>query len=245
MKIYAALLSIHDFFHFASKDYGGGVTEKVIHNTALMYSLNRHIPTLQRVASGNIPHYEEDLERFQIYSTPAQLSTNEAVLGLQKIDWHIFGGMIKITYNSVDSPLVFSMEGPSFLREVSPSLKEAVPKMGSYLKLPPLSNFNFFTIGGKGPNIVRIGKKLPAARVSYTEVKDVVEKTGRFKASHLINLLDLPYSTKLRSGTIIRIPPSPITMAAELEGAYLEGCIGNKKVFIAKPSIERFSGVFK
>lgn len=245
MEIYTALLSTHDFFHFASKDYGGGVTENVIHNTALMYSLNRHIPTVQRVASGNIPHYEEDFKRFQIYSTPAQLSTDEAILGSQRIAWRNFGGMIKITYNSVDSPFVFSMEGPSFLREVSPSLKEAVPKMGSYLKLPPLSTFTFFTIGGRGPNLIRIGKKLPPARVAYTQVKDVVEKTGRFKASHLVNLLDLPRSTKLRSGTIIRIPPSPITMGAELDGTFLEGKVGKKRFFIAKPSAKHFKGVFK
>lgn len=244
MDAYAAFLSPHDFFHFASKDYAGGVMEKIIHNTALMYALNRHIPTLQRVASGNIPHYDEDFSLFQLYSTPAQLFSDIAVIGLKVARWLNIEDMVRITYNSVDSTLVFSMEGPSFLREARPGLKEVFPKMGSYLNFPPLSTFTFFVLGGKGSKIIRIGKKMPPARVAYTHIEDLEEKTGRFKASHPVNLLDLPSSTKLRSGYLIRVPPSPIAMDAELNGAYFEGKVNRKRVYIAKPNIKRFLGVF-
>lgn len=244
IKTYAAFLSPHDFFYFASKDYGIGLTEKAIHNTALMYALNRHIPTLQRVVSGNLPHYEEDFGLFQLYSTPAQPLSQIAVVGSKTLPWLNPEGMIRITYNTVDSPIVFCMEGPSLLRKARRGLKEVFPKMGSYLTFPPLSTFTFFVLGGKGSKLIRIGKKMPPARVTYRLVKNLKEKIGRFKASHPINLLDLPPSTKFLSGYLVRMPPSPIAMDAELDGTYLEGTINRKKVRIAKPNVKRFPGVF-
>ena len=72
MKGYLTIIVTHDFLSYATRDYNSQVfTEDYIGNYALIYALNGHINTIQRIHSGTKPFYLEDMKKIEIYSTPA------------------------------------------------------------------------------------------------------------------------------------------------------------------------------
>ena len=117
----------------------------------------------------------------------------------------------KITWNSV---------GESLLDKMQPD-RLNIPKVGAYYKFPPLSSFYFYTVGGSVPSVFRIGKKYSTARLNVIALESE-EKKGMFQPTCPVNVSDLPKETKIRKGSILTIPPTPLLIASELEGSYLE-----------------------
>lgn len=234
MEAYRCILTLHDFFFYISREFRVGVPAPFINNTALLYALNRYLPEVQRLISGTKPHYSQDFPIFSLYATPASLYNDKRVsIGEKESLWQHESEPVKISYNSVDSPLVFMMKPETV----------ALPKVGAYFKYPPLNTFEFFTIGGKGNNLIRIGKKLVPARLKYTKLQNVEKKSGKFKPNHAVNLLDLPKETEVLKGTLHIVPPTSIMSNAELNGQYLIGKINTKTFRVAKPDFTKYSGI--
>jgi CRISPR type I-D-associated protein Csc1 len=91
-----------------------------------------------------------------------------------------------------------------------------------------MSSFYFYTIGKPIPRVIRIGKKYIPARLNVTPLSSE-EKSGVFQPTCPVNVTDLPKKTQIRSGSILTIPPTPVLLASELEGVYLE-CLDAKGV---------------
>ena len=240
MEIYRALISFHDFFFYASREYGGrAITEELIHNYALMYALNN----FSRLVAKPTPYYEDDLPKFSIYATPARPYRGIAFVSRRKFNWD-WNDPVWISYNAIDSYLLFSMEKEKILNR-----KFVVPKYGAYQRYPPLDTFEFFVIGKKpGRSLIRIGKKLAPARVRYFKCVEIKERRGLFSPSHIVNAYEIRNTHEIVSGTILTIPPTPVIIDARLRGSYYECRYLNennneKKAIIVKPDPQFYKGV--
>jgi len=216
MDVYLAKAKTHDFLFFATRELKTGTCEKYINNTALLYAVNT-FSKVGRTVSGTRPFYEEDWGKFLIYATPARIC-NEVE-------------PVKVSYNAVDEPLAFRMEDAG--------VKRAIPKYGSYYRFPPGTEFNFYTIGGKGPEIIRLGKKGCVCRVKYEKL-DVKLRRGRFRPTHPVNPRHMPPDFVLMGGIEVRIPPIRLFDSVVAEGEYASD--GNHTVAI--PDKKLFRGVF-
>ncbi len=221
------LMTCHDFLYYASQDYGAVARpSNIIGNYALMYALNRQTPAIRRLTSQNSPHYEEDLPRMPVYAPPAGFvddvpyhlpgSTDRwfrkqvPLCGTTRVPWKQ-GSAQMITWNSIGESLLDKMEQDNL----------NLPKVGAYYRHPPLSFFYFYSIGLPVPSVVRIGKKYIPARLAITPL-NVITKIGVFQPTCPVTVADLPENTKIRSGSLLTIPPTPVVLAAELEGPYFE-----------------------
>jgi hypothetical protein len=201
---------------------------------------------VQRTASGSKPHYEEDWEKFEVYTTAGILEQPKlAIIGNQKnyLSRSDDYGMnpVKITYNSVDSTELVSMERSVFHRKEA---KLNFPKLGAYLCYPPLTIFRFFTLGGKGNSIIRIGKKSPPARVIYEELQEIRSEHGVFQPDHAVQLADLPPETKVIDGNFTVLPNGLVLTRGKLEGPYFVGTLEKRNYVVAKPNEHLFSKIF-
>jgi CRISPR type I-D-associated protein Csc1 len=216
------------------------MTTDVINNLALLYAINMFVK-VHRNASGNAPHYPDDLPRFMIYASPAQLlNSGETVIGAESLDFTHSTSPVKITYNGVDSTNIFSVETGIFHQKQK---KLAHPKLGSYYKYPPLATFRFYTINGIGPRVLRLGKKMSPAVVKYEPVVDLKARVGEFQPDHPINLSDMPGETTILSASIVNLPNGVIAKQARLKGPYLEGSCSGERQVIAVPDQTRYPGV--
>lgn len=221
------LMTCHDFLYYASQDYGSVARPAdIIGNYALMYAINRQVPQIRRLTARNTPYYDEDLQRMQVYTTPASfvdvfpvyqtggasrwLRTQVQLCGSMKEAWSR-DPPVMITWNSIGESLLDKMEQDNL----------NLPKVGAYYRHPPLSFFYFYSIGLPVPSVVRIGKKYIPARLAITPL-NVNTKTGVFQPTCPVTVADLPENTKIRSGSLLTIPPTPVVLAAELEGPYFE-----------------------
>ncbi len=212
-------LTSHDFFFYASQDYGASARPVgLIGNYALMYGLNRYTPNVRRtISSGNKPHYDEDLPRMSVYATPAAPTSDFSIdcrprIGADRISFESDLILTELTWNSTGSSLLWTM----------PKEKINIPKTGSYHKFIPLTTFYFYTVGGKLPGILRVGKKYTSARLEMIPL-EVEMKEGRFVATCPVNLIDLPEETEILSGSLVKVPPAPLLLDAELKGRYVQG----------------------
>jgi CRISPR type I-D-associated protein Csc1 len=221
MEVYLAKLETHDFFFFVTRELKLGVTERYINNTALLYALN-NLSEVNRVLSDNRPHYEEDWRKFSIYATPARIQE--------------FKEAVKISYNSVDESIIFKMEDEG--------VKRTFPKYGAYHRFPPKTEFIFYTIGGKGPGVVRVGKKSCPCRVRYKKLKIEAINKGKFRATHPVNPRHMPADLFIIDGLEVPIPPIRIFDNVLAEGEYIKASYGNKTHFIAIPDRKLFKRVF-
>lgn len=221
MDIYLAVLKNHDFLFFVSRELKIGISERYINNTALLYAVNR-FSGVNRVASGTRPHYEDDWEKFSVYTTPAKI--------LKEID------PVKMSYNAVDESTTFKMEDIG--------VKKAIPKFGAYYKFPPGTEFYFYTIGGRGPSIIRVGKKSCPCRIIYKKLEVLEIKKGRFKPSHPVNPRHMPQDFAIIDGNAISIPPITIFDDVIVEGEYIIASDENKRHVIALPDKILFGRVF-
>lgn len=241
MRIYKATITIHDFFFYISREIRLGTPSEVINNTALLYAINTLIAKSQRNAAGNKPHYEEDYRLFPIYTTPAALvDSAEVVLDNSLKKFEHSTTTQKISYNSVDSTFLVSMETSVFHTH---ELKLAHPKLGSYMKYPPLTTFTFFTLGGIGARVVRLGKKLSPATIFYQELEESEFKKGFFKPDHPVAIKDMPEESRLIDGNIQFLPNGLIAVNAQIDGPYYQGKINGKTYYIAAPKKTMFPSV--
>lgn len=249
INIYRVVISAHDFLFYVSREYGGkSYFSPYISNVALMYALNRSLSPVQRVVSGTQPHYEEDLQRFTLYATPAasqhNLSEIRALVCGENIPW-MWSPAVELSFNSVDSPFVFSTQ-----KEAITHRKLAMPKWGTYMKYPPLNTFEFFIIGdGIGPRVIRLGKKMAPVVASYTKCEEVKEKSGEFRPSHPVNWYDIKETHQFHDGSVIMQPWVPLIVSARLEGhyyrcSYIDEFGRKREATIAKPNPERYPMVF-
>lgn len=226
MLVNLVLMTCHDYLFYASRDYDSmAQPSNIIGNYALMYAINRGIPEIRRLASGNVPHYDEDLPRMQVYATPAafvddfpssgrscQWFAQQLQLGgTKKTRWHA-NPLVMITWNSTGASLLDKMQQNNL----------NVPKKGAYYKYPPLRSFYFYAVGTPIPSVIRIGKKYIPARLASEQV-EMDFKSGIFKPTGPVTVADLPSETEILSGSILTIPPAPVLASSELEGEYLEG----------------------
>ncbi|MHA1606992.1 MAG: type I-D CRISPR-associated protein Cas5/Csc1 [Candidatus Freyarchaeota archaeon] len=220
MNVYQVKLTTHDFLFFVTRELRVGVVEKYINNTALLYAINIFSP-VHRVVSGTRPYYEEDWSKFSIYATPAKLLHDRET--------------VKISYNSVDEDIAFKMEEER---------KRAFPKYGAYQMFPPDTQFFFYTIGGKGPETIRLGKKSCICRLKYEKLKVESIKRGEFTCSHPINPRHMPTDFTIKEGTLIPTPPIPLFDNVTARGEHIIAEDGGRKHYIAIPDKTLFNGVF-
>ncbi len=241
-------LTSHDYLLYASQDYGATARPVyVLNNYALMYGLNRQVREVRRLLSGNIPHYDEDLPRMPIYATPARpthetdaFSTKSGGfprlerrprVGDEFIGFEANLDLDRATWNSVGESLLWAME----------TAKINIPKLGVYYRLSPLVTFYFYTIGQSPPSIFRIGKKHSVARLHTVPLKGT-RKSGRFRPTCPVNVIDLPDETEIIRGALITVPPAPLLFDAELDGEYIEGQDSTGTIHqIPVPNVERFA----
>ncbi|MEM2900680.1 MAG: type I-D CRISPR-associated protein Cas5/Csc1 [Thermoplasmata archaeon] len=235
-------LSPHDFLFYVSHEVRLGMPEPYINNSALLYAFNTHLE-IHRNASVQKPHYEEDRSKFEIYSTPAlieesmQYSKEQRsgkggviLIGNNEFYWKdVSREMQKITYNSVHEKTLTTED-----QNVN------LPAMGKYLKFKPLTPFKCYVFGGKGPAIIRLGKKLTPVRVLYKEIL-LKKENGKFSPSHPVNILELPKTTKIIDGKIIYMPPWPLLIDGKLDGNYLIN--EETKTIIAEPDWNLYTSV--
>ena len=249
ISIYRVVISAHDFLFYVSREYGGrSYFSPYISNVALMYALNRSLSPVQRVVSGTKPHYEEDMQRFTIYATPAASQQNLSKIRVSvcgnNISW-VWSPAVELSFNSVDSSFVFSTE-----KERITHKKLAMPKWGTYMKYPPLNTFEFFILGGGiGPRVIRLGKKMVPVVAAYTECTKIKERSGEFQPSHPVNWYDVKDSHQFNEGSIVIQPWVPLIVSAKLKGPYYQCSyvdeFGRKqKARIAKPNPKQYPMVF-
>ena len=221
------LMTCHDYLFYASQDYGSiARPADIIGSYALMYAMNRQTSEVRRAVSGNKPHYDEDLPKMRVYATPAafvdDFPYNPSGSGSRWLGHQVqLGGTLEqtwrrgspemITWNSIGEGLLDKMQQDNL----------NIPKIGAYYKHPPMTSFYFYAIGDPIPSVIRIGKKYTPARLSVIPVKSE-EKSGVFQPTCPVNMADLPKETQIRRGSILTIPPTPILVASELEGKYIE-----------------------
>lgn len=222
----------HDFLFYVSQEQESGYPAPWLHNTALLYAFNRDVPEVSRNATGVVPLYEEDRPRFRRYVTPAVLHSEQ--------------GPVRISWNAVDSTVVFRMEK----EQVVPAKKLVVPKFGAYYRyVPEVTRARVYLLGPRASRIVRLGKKLAtvATRIEAEFVASV--RSGRFAAAHPVNILDLnPDVTRLVEGQLCPLPPYPLYYPAVLDGSFVElAARSSERGFplgIALPDRDRFPRVF-
>jgi hypothetical protein len=121
--------------------------------------------------------------------------------------------------------------------------KLAHPKLGGYMKYPPLTSYEFFIIGNTGPRVMRLGKKLSPVTSLAQKLEHVELKNGVFYPNHPVSVSDLPAESKLLEGKIIILPNGLIATEAKLQGAYYEGKLGEETLRVAAPKCELFPNV--
>lgn len=209
------MITVHDFFKYASRELGGvAVSAPLIHNTALLYAINRQ-EQVHRIVSGLKPHYDEDFPKFSVYITPARLLEHKTseVIGNEVMDFPLQPDPVKMTYNAVNT-----------ITQLTETGRIAVPNLGAYLSYPPLSTFLAYSLGGTPPPLIRIGKKLITARILVKPLKIVkINETSdhEFIPSHLVNPTDLPSDAKILEAEIYPMPPVSVLLTARIRGPHL------------------------
>jgi hypothetical protein len=202
-----------------------------------MYALNTLELTTQRIVSATIPYYikkdkpnPEELAKFSVYATPASRSDEAPIIGfgqesMMKASIPFPEAPVQITWNAI-------REGQVSTTELAKKL--VYPKFGTYTKQPPLSTFQFYTIG-MGPSIIRIGKKDAIARIDYEELEvfktiRISELTNPLLIHHPVNPLDLPSGVNPRFTMMYLMKPSRLLLGVELTATSVD----NKTIAVAK-----------
>jgi CRISPR type I-D-associated protein Csc1 len=233
MEAYRCILSAHDFLFYVSKELKVGVPSDIISNTALLYAFNSHTTAAHRNASGNTPHYQEDMARFSIYSTPAKLLGRDLVIMRGELEeWGgVSRNLERLTYNAVQT-----------VNNITDST-QVVPSMGHYMMYPPLTPFECFLIGGRGSAVIRLGKKLPPVRAVYQRLENVEHNTGTFRPSHPVNSKDIHQATEILECSVEVMPPAPVYRTSKLKGDHITGEIQGKKYRVALPNPDIYSSI--
>lgn len=236
-RIYLCRIVTHDFFFFTRLGFGDTKTPEYIGNYALMYSLNRLIPLVQRNASGTKPYYTEDIPKFKIYATPATPAEQDRVFRIDgsSFNWRS-AGKVMITYNSVNT-----VSNTTSYAKTDPRAKMNFPLLGRKERDPPLTCYQFYAIGGEPQQLVRLGKKMTAVRITSEPLFIQRHNDGGFEPSHPINPSDV--SAEIIEGTLFPQFP-PLILGAKMKGEHYI-CLDshNKKHIVAMPKKDLYTGV--
>jgi CRISPR type I-D-associated protein Csc1 len=245
-----AVLTCHDYLFYASQDYNSSARpSEVIGSYALMYALNRRITRVQRCVSDNVPHYDEDMEHMTTYATAAahwsaygpepRASTQpslvrEGAIGVIQSGGSNLPELEKMTWNSIGESLLDIMKQDNL----------NVPKTGVYYKLTPPTVFYFYTLGERPSSVIRIGKKLSAARIVTHQLEAAIE-TGEFRPTCPITVVDLPGETEILEGSIMTVPPTPVLVNSRLRGEHVRATDerGHQHRFPV-PRLDRFAAAW-
>ncbi|MCK4260566.1 MAG: type I-D CRISPR-associated protein Cas5/Csc1 [Halanaerobiales bacterium] len=168
VRLFRCKMIAHDYLWFASFDVSGvALTERVVHNYALSYALNRYDRGLMKQSP---PEYEKDLSNMDIYATPA---------------WGYQVATTTFTYNALDTKTL----------RTDALEKRNTPKLGKKTMIDPGSQFSFyiFTLSNQPPGLIRLGKKRSPMRLNYWEMSNPVAIFSEKEVliDHLVNPLDL------------------------------------------------------
>ena len=195
--VYRCELIPKDFLFFVSNEFNTSTyMQPVIHNYALTYALARQfIVGFQGVT----PRYEE-LETFENYATPA--------IALQDPKF------VTHTYNSVCS------------RTNRTRSVYNIPSLGRNQKIMPESTvfqFLVFSVDGRIPSHIRVGKKSCISEVRATKLKivEVVEDPSEpIDVKVCYNILDLSSNDIILSADMLLMYPSPVARSMTVRAPY-------------------------
>lgn len=239
MKLYKCQLEPHDFLFFASRDLAKiGITEKIIHNTALNYAINY---TSRVISFSSQPDYNRDIQKFSIRVTPAY--------PLQRIS------EVGFSYNAVNDI------------DVSTDAVGNYPTVGKYYKIDlgliqviggkknfKATKLEFFALSfGDLPlrRIIRLGKKDNCCIVKSEELQEVkfkeTSKQNIVKPSHPINPLEFRGNFALDSRfpiVLLHMPPHHLITNCGIEGGkYLEAKDAEHKKYYIFPPKDRLEEI--
>ncbi len=215
MKLFRCRLTLHDFLFFSSYEANKLVrTEKVIHNYALTYALNNISRVLNKES---IPRYDEDLRNQSVYTTPARLIIEK--------------GMVTHTYNALNERTMATDTG-----------NVVYPDHGKYIKLLPLSEFEFFAFSindEKIRRVVKVGKKDSVAIITSEELGwKFIDQREKRRCAHIVSPTELPEYLELSinelSGFYL-IPPSYLYDNVTFTGKYILGKLKDQYFAVLPP----------
>lgn len=237
MKLYKCHLEPHDYLFFVSRDLAKiGVTEKIVHNTALNYAVNF---TSRVMSFSSQPDYNKDIEKFQIRVTPAHPLSTIPEIGF--------------SYNAVND------------LDVSTDAVGNYPTVGKYYKidlgtihmLKGKKNFEFtcfeffsFSFNNSPPRrIIRLGKKDSYSIIKSEELQEIkineAKEESPVKPSHLINPLE--FEGKFADGfpiSLLSIPPHLLITSCRIDGGkYIEARDKENKRYLIFPPKDKIKEI--
>lgn len=237
MKIYRCILEPHDFLFFASRDLAKiGVTEKIIHNTALNYAINY---TSRILSFSSQPEYNKDIQKFQIRVTPARPLT-------------------------IVPEIVFSYNAVNEL-DMSTDILGSYPTVGKYYKidlgtisiLKGKKNFEFttfeffvFSFNDLPPRrVIRLGKKDNYCILKHKELDKIKIREAKegspIKPSHPINPLEFEGKLAERFPiSLLSLPPHLLILDCRIDGGrYIEASDKENKHYVIVPPKDKIKEI--
>jgi CRISPR-associated protein Csc1 len=237
MKLYKCRLEPHDFLFFASRDLAKiGITEKIIHSTALNYAVNY---TSRVMSFSSRPDYGKDTEKFQIRTTPARPLNTVPEIGF--------------SYNAIND------------LDVSTEAVGNYPTVGKYYKidlgaiqmLKGKKNFEFtgfeffmFSFNDLPPRrVIRLGKKDNYCMVKSEELSEIkireAKRESPIEPSHPINPLE--FEGKFAdhfSISLLSLPPYLLILNCRVDaGRYLEAKNKENKRYVVFPPNDKIKDI--
>lgn len=237
MKIYKCNLEPHDFLFFVSRDLAKvGVTEKIIHSTALNYAVNH---TSRIMSFSSQPKYPNDVGTFQTRVTPAY------PLGIVP--------EICFSYNAVSEV------------DISTEAVGNYPTSGKYYKIglgtiqmaKGKKNFKFtsfeffvFSFNDLPPRrVIQVGKKDNYCIVKSEELTEIkmneAKKTSPITPSHPINPLEFEGTFADHFPiSILSIPPHLLIISCRIAGGrYIEATDKKNKRYLIIPPKDKIKEI--
>jgi hypothetical protein len=141
-----------------------------------------------------------------------------------------------ITYNSINT-----LSNTTSYERSDPRAKMNFPLVGGKERDQPLTCYQFYTLGDKPQQLVRLGKKMTAARIISEPLNIQKYDSGKFEPSHPVNPSDT-------SGTILEgtlYPQFPrLLLNVKMTGEYCI-CLDShrREHIIALPKKDLYMGV--
>ena len=237
MKLYKCCLEPHDFLFFASRDLAKvGITEKIVHSTALNYALNY---TSRVVSFSSQPEYDKDIEKFPIRVTPAQPLNSIPETGF--------------SYNAIND-LNVSTEAVGNYPTVGKYYKISI---GTTQTLKGEKNFVFtgfeffvFSFNDLAPRrVIRLGKKDNYCTVKSEELNEIKIREAKegspVEPSHFINPLEFEGKFADRFPiSLLSIPPHLLITSCRIDdGKYIEAKDKENKRYIIFPPKDKINEI--
>lgn len=241
MKLFKCRLEPHGFLFFASRDLAKiGITEKIIHSTALNYAINH---TSRVMSFSSQPEYSTDIEKFQIRVTPAQPLNTVPEIGF--------------SYNAVND-LDMTTAPPYQLTKNYPTFgKYYKINLGTIQMLQGKKNFEFtgfkffvFSFNDLLPRrVIRLGKKDNYCIVKSEELTEIkireAKKGNPVEPSHPINPLEFEGEFADHFPiSLLSIPPHLLILNCRVDGGrYIEAKDKENKRYVIFPPKDKIKEI--